>query len=190
MRVELEFITPDAEYQIGKYAAACYDAKTERDACIKRAKKVSEEGHLSCLRFAYATFHISGISRVCSHQLVRHKHLDYLQQSQRYVNQEEAAIIDPFDFSEQADDIFSESVTKAKQAYKKLIELGIKKEDARFVLPEAVETSMYVVGNLQAWKDFIKLRSDKHAQWEIRQVAKEINNQLHKHCPNIFNWMP
>lgn len=190
MKVELVDITPDAEKKIGYYAGECYNAKRDEQSCIRRARKCMEDGHLSTLRFANAVFHISGISRVCSHQLVRHKHLDYLQQSQRYVNQEEAAIIDPFDFSEQADDIFSESVTKAKQAYRQLIELGVKKEDARFVLPEAIETSMYVVGNLQAWKDFIKLRSDKHAQWEIRQVAKEINNQLHKHCPNIFNWMP
>jgi len=190
MEVTLEFITPDAEYQIGKYAAACYDAKTEREACVKRAKKVSEEGHLACLRFAHATFHISGISRVCSHQLVRSKHLDVLQQSQRYVNQLEAETVKPSNISQDVEVIFESVYEHAKHAYQLLIDKGVKKEDARFVLPEATHTSLYVVGNLQAWKDFIKLRADKHAQWEIRQVAKEINNTLSAKCPNLFYWMP
>lgn len=188
--VKLVDITPDAEKKIGYYAGECYNAKRDELSCIRRAKKCMEDGHLSTLRFAHAVFHISNISRICSHQLVRSKHLDFLQQSQRYVNQEEAAVINPFDFSEEADILFCESILKAKQAYKQLLEMGVKKEDARFVLPEATETSMYVVGNLQAWKDFIKLRADKHAQWEIRQVAKKVNNLLHEKCPNIFVWMP
>ena len=69
--------------------------------------------------------------------------------------------------------------------------MGIKKEDARFVLPEATQTELIVTGNFQAWLDFIKLRADTHAQWEIRTVAKEINNILADETHNkIFEWMP
>jgi thymidylate synthase (FAD) len=78
----------------------------------------------------------------------------------------------------------------AMAKYQELIALGVKKEDARFVLPAGIQTELIVTGNLQAWLDFIKLRADKFAQQEIRTVAKEINNQLTEHCPGLFNWMP
>lgn len=192
MNVHLDFITPNAEVLIGKYAGECYNASTDEKACIKRATKCMEDGHLATLRFAHAVFHISGISRVCSHQLVRSKHLDFLQQSQRYVNQKdvEFTVPDALKATPQMEEQTKALYEDLLNAYNNLIKRGVKKEDARFVLPEATHTSLYVVGNLQAWKDFIKLRADKHAQWEIREVAKKINNELNKHCPNLFLWMP
>jgi thymidylate synthase (FAD) len=72
------------------------------------------------------------------------------------------------------------------QVYKDLIAKGIKKEDARFILPQGTTTELLAVGNFQAWYDFIKLRSGKEVQWEIRAVAHEINRQLHSIAPNIF----
>jgi thymidylate synthase (FAD) len=72
------------------------------------------------------------------------------------------------------------------QVYKDLITEGVKKEDARFILPQGTTTELLVVGNFQAWYDFIKLRSGKEVQWEIRAVAHEINHQLHKIAPNVF----
>jgi thymidylate synthase (FAD) len=72
------------------------------------------------------------------------------------------------------------------QVYKDLITEGVKKEDARFILPQGTTTELLVVGNFQAWYDFIKLRSGKEAQWEIREVAHEINRQLHGIAPNVF----
>jgi len=62
----------------------------------------------------------------------------------------------------------------------------IVKEDARFVLPQSCTTSIIVTGNFQALLYFINLRSSKYAQKEIRNVAIEINNQLAKIAPNIF----
>ena len=61
-----------------------------------------------------------------------------------------------------------------------------KKEDARMVLPNAATTELVATGNLQSWLDFIALRTDKAAQWEIRQVALEIERQLQIECPNVF----
>ncbi len=188
MNVTLEYITPDAENFIGKMAGICYDAVDEPERNIKRATKCAQDGHLATLRFASAVFNVSGISRVCSHQFVRSKHLDFLQRSQRYCKEHEANFTVPNLNTEQLD-AYHQAILQSKMAYDELIDLGVKKEDARFVLPEATHTELNVVGNLQAWKDFIKLRADKHAQWEIREVAKRINNLLHEQCPNLFNWM-
>lgn len=183
MQVKLEYITPNAEEAIGKYAAICYDANTEPNACIRRAAKCAKDGHLATLRFAHAVFHITGISRACSHQFVRSKHLDFLQQSQRYVKSSGQKFVYPDNTSPH---VYASAYEHSMLMYEKLIAQGIRKEDARFVLPAGITTELYVVGNLQAWQDFIKLRADKHAQWEIREVAVAINNELAIHCPNLF----
>jgi len=189
MNVELKFVTPNALEQIGEYAGICYNSSLEKGACVKRAISCKDRGHLATLRFAHATFHVSGISRTCSHQFVRSKHLEFLQRSQRYCNESETSFVVPT-----KDPDLSSIITTSYQAsldtYNKLIEAGVKKEDARFVLPNGGTTELVVVGNFQAWLDFIKLRADKHAQWEIRDVAKEINNILSGHAPGLFNWMP
>lgn len=189
MHVKLEYITKDAENFIGKMAGICYAAVDEPERNIKRASKCAEDGHLTTLRFAHAVFNVSGISRVCSHQFVRSKHLDFLQRSQRYCKELDTDVTVPQLTEEQEAEFYS-AIISSQQAYEQLLKLGVKKEDARFVLPEATHTELNVVGNLQAWRDFIKLRADKHTQWEIREVAKQINNELHKHCPNLFHWMP
>lgn len=192
MQVHLKYLTEDAENFIGAMAGICYGSDTDNEAKnIKRAAKCAQDGHLATLRFAHATFHVSGISRVCSHQFVRSKHLDFLQRSQRYCKEDSAEFVNsiPDHMGEFVKEVY-EHQQKSLSLYKHLLKYGVKKEDARFVLPEATTTELVVTGNLQAWLDFIKLRADKHAQWEIRAVAKEINNQLAAHCPNIFGWMP
>ena len=189
MNVELLNITPNALEFIGRCAGICYNSSMDTGSCIKRAVSCKDKGHLATLRFAHATFHISGISRVCSHQFVRSKHLDFLQRSQRYCKESDAGfVIPPSKDWELAFDIHNKYCL---DLYNKLIREGVKKEDARFVLPEATETELIVTGNFQAWLDFIKLRADTHAQWEIREVAKTINNILSKELDNqLFHWMP
>lgn len=189
MNVELKFITPNALHQIGEYAGICYNSSLEREACIKRAVACKDKGHLATLRFAHATFHVSGISRACSHQFVRSKHLDFLQRSQRYCSEKDTSFVVPENLNGNID--VETLYEHALGLYQELLKKGIKKEDARFVLPEATTTELIVTGNFQAWLDFIKLRADTHAQWEIRQVAKTINNILAKELDNnIFYWMP
>lgn len=186
MAVELLHLTPNAEEFIGRCASICYDSSQDSGACVKRAAACVSKGHLATLRFAHATFKVTGISRACSHQFVRSKHLDFLQRSQRYCNEKDVPFIDPFDYGSEVDLLFERAASYSKTIYKELINLGVKKEDARFVLPEATCTELIVTGNLQAWLDFINLRSGREAQWEIREVANKINGYLHEHCPNIF----
>lgn len=190
MEVKLEFITPDAEIFIGRMAGICYDAEDSPERNLKRAIKCSTDGHLATLRFAHAVFNISGISRICSHQMVRSKHLDFLQRSQRYCKESQTEFVVPNSLTDKGQEIVQNHNTACLNLYNFLLNGGVKKEDARFVLPESSTTELNVVGNFQAWKDFIKLRADKHAQWEIREVAKQINNILSKECPNLFYWMP
>ncbi len=179
--------TPNPEEVIGKYAAICYDAKTDKESCIRRAIKCAADGHLATLRFAYATFLVEGVSRVCSHQFVRSKHLDFLQQSQRYVeNNHDTTFTYPVGFTEEQKEALDYHYGNCIELYHTLREQGAKKEDARFVLPEATQTSLYVTGNFQAWSDFLSLRADKHAQWEIRQVAELIGYELFKVAPNLY----
>jgi thymidylate synthase (FAD) len=187
MHVELLHITPDALAFIGKCAGICYGSSTERELSIKRAVSCKDKGHLATLRFAHATFHVSGVSRICSHQFVRSKHLDFLQRSQRYCKEDEAQFVYP---GTKEDFKISGLFQKAQAVYNELLAAGVKKEDARFVLPEGTATELIVTGNLQAWLDFIRLRSGPEAQREIREVAITINNILSEHCPGLFNWIP
>ena len=188
MKVELKFVTPNALAQIGEYAGICYNSNLEEGTCIKRAISCKDKGHLATLRFAHATFHVSGISRTCSHQFVRSKHLDFLQRSQRYCSEKTTEFVIPESLKDDPEVLYQ--FAKQQYLYNNLIQAGVKKEDARFVLPEATATELIVTGNFQAWLDFIALRADKHAQWEIREVAKTINNILSEHAPGLFNWMP
>jgi thymidylate synthase (FAD) len=190
MKIELLQITPNALEFIGRCAGICYNSNTDFSSSIKRAVSCKDKGHLTVLRFASATFRVAGISRVCSHQFVRSKHLDFLQRSQRYCKETEAEFVVPsVSFQDQTEDI-KKHYESCLSLYTSLIAGGVKKEDARFVLPEATTTELIVTGNLQAWLDFIKLRTDPAAQWEIREVARQINNTLSEHCPGLFNWLP
>lgn len=187
MLVKLLDITENPLEKIGSYAGICYNSSQEPKACVKRAINCKDKGHLATLRFAHATFHVAGISRICSHQFVRSKHLDFLQRSQRYCEESIPKFVYP---GTRMDTRISSAYQSAYAAYEELIAAGVKKEDARFVLPEGTQTELIVTGNFQAWLDFINLRLDKHAQWEIRAVAREINNVLAEHAPGLFNWAP
>ena len=188
MKVTLIQNTPNPEEHIGLLAGICYGKTGEQDPeqCIKRATHCVTKGHLSTLRFAHATFLVEDISRICSHQFVRSKHLDFLQRSQRYCNESEVAIVIPSTIESEIGDKVNDAVQSLVYLYQELLDAGIKKEDARFILPQGTTTELLAVGNFQAWYDFIKLRSGKEVQWEIRAVAHEINRQLHSIAPNIF----
>lgn len=190
MKVELIYCTPDPEAHIGEQAAECYDSKTDREACIKRAAHCVDSGHLATLRFAYATVRITGISRVCSHQLVRVAHAGILQRSQRYVAETAVEYVDPpvlqrLDVEDQM--VWWRIQDSAEKLYLHLVDTKqMKKEDARYILPQGCTTSLRVTGNFQMWLDLLGNRTTKHAQWEVREVAFEIQRLLATQAPGIF----
>ena len=188
MQVTLIDHTDDPEDAIASAAAICYGTATSPERNAARIKKLLILGHSSPLRFAYATFHIAGISRVESHQHVRVAHAGILQQSQRY-QEVTAQIIRPPMFrhmSKETADAVDVAEALAKRAYQLLLQDGIPKEDARYILPEGTGTELIMTGNFQMWVDWLKNRTCPHAQWEIRAVAFEIKRLLCGIAPTIF----
>jgi len=187
MRVELLLATP--EVLIGECAKICYSTKTIEDGGKDITKQlVHGHGHLSALRFAYATIHIEGISVACQNQLVRSKHLDFMVQSKRYVNPDkgEFSFIMPEGLTKVQQDMMITNWEYSLNMYKDLLASGTKKEDARAVLPANTSTKMNVTGNLQAWNDFFKLRLNSHAQTEIRTLTNKVYDLLSNEYPQVF----
>ncbi len=170
---------------------SAYKIKMDKK-CIKNfLSKIIKSGHVSVLEHASFTFAISGISRTCSHQLVRHRIASYTQQSQRYVMQKTFDYIIPKTIKRkdgEARKEFERVIEHTGEAYNKLIKIGIPKEDARFVLPNATETKIVVTMNARELLHFFKLRMSKDAQWEIRELAKEMLKKVKKVSPIIFSY--
>ncbi|MFB0500462.1 MAG: FAD-dependent thymidylate synthase [Candidatus Hadarchaeaceae archaeon] len=190
MKVELLFITPDAEKLIETAGRTSYLSFGKQGKDTEKAfiRMLIKRGHLSVLEHAYATFRISGVSRAFTHQLVRHRLCSFIQQSQRYVDESNFNFIEPQSIKNnpEAHSIFTESMGNARKTYVELQKLGIKNEDARFVLPNAAESQIVVTANLREWRHIMELRGEPDAQWEIRRAAIEILKILKKHAPTVF----
>ncbi len=192
MKVELLHITPNAEEIIeaaGRTAYLSFD-KITADSAEKFIKMLISRGHESVIEHATATFRISGVSRTMTHQLVRHRLASYTQQSQRVVNEEKLRnYTTPPDIKNSditVQKLYSNTMKQAFDLYKILISRGIRRQDARFVLPNACHTEIVMTCNLRNWRHVIKMRSTKHAQWEIRSVIREILKILQRECPCVF----
>jgi len=190
MKVELLFITPQAEKLIETAGRTAYlsGEKQAENTAERFIKMLLLKGHHSVFEHAYATFRISGVSRAFTHQFVRHRLCSFTQQSQRFVSEANFAYIEPGSIKKnpEAHAIFTNLMTRAKEAYLALQKLGIKNEDARFVLPSSIESQLVVTANLREWRHIIKLRGSRSAQWEIRAVVLEILKLLKQHTPAVF----
>lgn len=147
------------------------------------------EGHESLIEHASATFEISGVSRACTHQLVRHRIASYSQESQRYVDSSNPEYVIPPSVAKdpEALEVWKETTTRLSAAYRSLRDRGVFKEDARFLLPNAAATRIVVTMNFRSWRHFIKERAlNRAAQWEIREVANRILDILHEQAPSVF----
>lgn len=189
MRVTLLSYTPEPEKAIALAARVCSSKKPPRDVSPERARSLIRElfarGHESVLEHASFSFLIEGVSRVASHQFVRHRLASYAQQSQRYVDLKEAVFVCPPSITEHphAKIVFSEVVAKARESYEKLCNLGIPKEDARYVFPQAVETNLLVSLNARELLHIFRLRLCRRAQWEIREVVLRMLGEVTKVAP-------
>jgi thymidylate synthase (FAD) len=190
MTVELIAITPNAEAVIEKASRTCYCSTPKaQPACEKNfIYRIIKNGHHSVLEHAYATFRITGVSRSFTHQLVRHRLCAFSQRSQRYVNEKSFAFVEPESIREktQAHKLFEEFMADAKNAYCKLQELGIKNEDARLVLPNAVQSEIVISANFRELRHIFCVRCERHAQWEIRNAALQMLHIIKKEAPLVF----
>lgn len=187
--VELIQITPNAEFLLENAIRVCYNSYDKSDGTLEGAqsliKKIIANWHLDTLEHASATFLVK-CSRSAMAQFTRHRHASFGVESQRYVKYLEPLYIDIPHYSE--GQLFYDEVMKiTHDAYSRLIEsYGWKKEDARYVLPEAWATQFYVTMNFRAWRHFIELRVEKSAQWEIRGLTRQILKSLYAETPSCF----
>ena len=190
MEVKLIYITPNSEKIIefaGRVSHESHEKITD-DSHIKFIRMIKKLGHESVFEHAVASFLITGVSRSLTHQLVRHRIASYTQKSQRYVDESnfDYIIPDSIKKNENTFNLYKDFMEICKKTYKDLINLGIPKEDARFVLPNATKTEIVLTANFRELRHMIKLRGSKEAQWEIRKVFIEILKILKKHAPIVF----
>lgn len=190
MKVELLYITPEPEKIIEKAGRVAHQSfnKETPDSHIKFIRMLIKLGHTSVLEHAVASFKISDVSRSLTHQLVRHRIASYTQKSQRYVDESTFEYVTPDKIKENeaAFNIYNNFMNYCKETYKKLKEIGIPKEDARFVLPNATKTEIVLTANLREFRHMISLRGSKEAQWEIRRMFIEILKILKEYAPTVF----
>ena len=205
LKVVLISHTPDPEQTVAAAARLCYrsggvdtlkDDKLEGQTKSFLAK-LMDMGHMSPIEHASFTFAIEGISRACSHQLVRHRLASYSQQSQRYVGKtSEFHYIIPPSISDDPElrTRFEAFMKEAQKMYNylatQLEEKGLKgesvREDARFVLPNAAETKIMVTMNARELLHFFRQRCCNRAQWEIRGMATEMLKLVKNAAPALF----
>ncbi|WP_158016229.1 FAD-dependent thymidylate synthase [Mycobacterium basiliense] len=166
-------------------------------------KHIIDVGHFSVLEHATASFYITGISRSCTHELIRHRHFSYSQLSQRYVPEGDSQIVVPpgMDDDPELQQIMAAAADASRATYTELLaKLEAKFADqpnavlrrkqarqaARAVLPNATETRIVVTGNFRAWRHFIAMRASEHADVEIRRLAIECLRQLVDLAPAVF----
>ncbi len=195
-KVYLLSYTPEPEKIVFAAARVCYSNKGIEGVLSEVGMRdessfissVVKRGHHSVLEHAVFTFGIEGISRACSHQLVRHRIASYSQQSQRYVSFERGfSFVMPDSIRKsplkEKVELFLEDVRKL---YGELIEHGVPKEDARYVLPSGVTTNIVVTMNARELHHFFSLRLCRRAQWEIRELALEMLKRVKEVAPNLF----
>lgn len=146
-------------------------------------------GHFSPFEHASFTLGLEGLSRVASHQLVRHRLASFSQQSQRYVEVQTPDCVVPPRVAQdpQSLGLFEEHARRSLEVYDALLERGIPKEDARFVLPHGWTTQLVVTMNARELHHFFRLRLCRRAQWEIREVARAMLLRVREAAPELFD---
>lgn len=200
--------SPDPEELIAAAAKLCYAENTgkileqEPEKARQFVQKLKSMGHLSPVEHAVFTFYLEGISRAMSHQLVRHRLASYSQRSQRYVKHTgfdyvvppalHGKVIEEDGRQVDAENYFKETMAYIAGRYAKLVEaLGNKgessNEDARYILPNACETKLFMTMNARQLLHFFEERLCERAQWEIRQVAEKMLALVREKCPSLFS---
>lgn len=165
---------------------------------------ILQSQHGSVLEHAVWNMLFTGVSRSFTHELIRHRAgFGYSQLSQRYVDESTADFVEPQCIADDPElhAVWLESIQQAHAAYCRLVEglnrrfaaepsatlrRKLARQAARSVLPNATETKIFVTGNARAWRHFIELRGNEHAETEIRVVALKVLRILQAESPNLF----
>lgn len=188
LAVELIAMTPEPEKVIEQAGRTCYLSfdRIDDDSQSAFIRRLITMGHESPLEHAYATFRVRNCSRAMTHQLVRHRLMAISQQSQRYVDEEEFAYVVPEDLPAEFVEDFHRDMRTIREMYRKWRDRGVKREDARFVLPNACVSEIVVSANFREWRHIFSLRLSAKAQWEIRKACGRMLAILKEHAPACF----
>jgi len=201
MKVLLLSHTPDPVKTCALAAKLCYSSSKVEELASKLEnqeqknkdllQKVIKMGHHSILEHASFTFGVSGISRVATHQLVRHRIASFSQQSQRYVGMSGHSgfyIPESINQDKNLREKFIQFMESALDFYTQMLQQDIKKEDARYVLPHAFLSNIVITMNARSLFNFFKLRLCKRAQYEIRILARQMYKILYDEFEEIFKY--
>ena len=164
-------------------ASVCYDSKPTEN--LKIVKQCIASGHMSVLEHVSFTFHIQGISRACLAQLSRHRHISLSVRSQRYCREDDFQFVNPFPDGSFGAAEFEEYMEDARANYADMVDVGIKPEDARAVLPNACCTELYLTANARALIEMSHLRMCRRAQREIQELFYAIRSCLRHVSPIV-----
>lgn len=195
-KVKLLYHTPEPERAVAMAARLCYSPVGAEqlveymsdEQVANLVQKIVAMGHVSTLEHAVFTFAIEGVSRVLTHQLVRHRIASYSQQSQRYVSEHDFEYVLPPTIADNpaAKGKFFALMDHIRNTYDELASLGIPREDARYCLPNAAETKIVVTMNARTLLHFFQVRCCMRAQWEIRRMAELMLAEVRQRAPLLF----
>ena len=189
----IEILTPlDGDYILRfleRCGRVCYKSedKITGDSAGKFIRNLIKSGHESVIEHFNITVKVV-CSRAISHQIVRHRIGAYSQESQRYANYKDGIeVIEPTaNISYDSANCWIEAVMEAEEYYQELIEVGVKPEVARDVLPNAIATTLVITYNLRQWRHFLKQRTSPAADPQIRRIAGMILKEFKAQVPVIF----
>ena len=195
LSVELISIPNNIIKTIYTACKTCYSAKLpyenylnapDDEKMLSLIKRVIGSGHYSTIEHIQLTFAIQNVSRACTHQLVRHRHMSFSQKSQRYVKEKgEFDYIMPKSIENNSElaKKFEEFIQNTSNLYQEFIEAGILAEDARSILPNAAASSLVASLNLRELIHLSNLRLCTRAQAEIRSLVKAMVDEVIKKEP-------
>lgn len=169
-----------------------YDTADDEEKMLKLISRVISSGHYSTIEHIQISFAISNVSRACTHQLVRHRHMSFSQKSQRYVKEKGQFdyIIPPtIEKNPELKEKFEQFMSDISNKYQEFVEAGIPAEDARFVLPNATASSIVASLNLREMIHLANLRLCSRAQYEIRTLVKMMCDELSKQEPWLKDYL-
>lgn len=199
MKVKLIDITENPIEKIYKAYRICYSKDNWENIKVKSEKEMCGfitplmmEQHSSPLEHVSFSFAIEGISRACLAQLTRHRTFKFNVQSQRYVEGKNFDFVMPdlsyithFSSRIHSREIIEEIFDSIRDCYDTLITLGVKKEDARAILPQATTCNLVVTMDLNNFRNFLRQRLCVHAQKEIRELSQEMVKLLKPYIPFV-----
>ena len=201
LSVELISIPNNVLKVIYTACRTCYSAKLpyenflnapEPEKMLSLIKRVIGSGHYSTVEHIQLTFAVQNVSRACTHQLVRHRHMSFSQKSQRYVKEKgEFDYIVPKAIEKNPEllEKFENFMQETADLYQEFVENGILAEDARAILPNACASSMTVSLNLRELIHLANLRLCTRAQYEIRCLVKAMVNEVIKKEPWLSEYL-